>query len=94
MGRRVNRADLRQAALERAGYRCEWRGCALPGSLELAHLKGVQSGGSRYRDDLDNVAILCQHHHDWLDGRTTTNRRLDNEEALRGMLDRHWAGRR
>jgi hypothetical protein len=61
--------------------------------LEMAHLKGKQMGGSKYRNVPENVAMLCQHHHNWLDGRTTEQRRFDNEQALRAALGRQWAGR-
>lgn len=61
----------------------------MPGKLEMAHLKGVGMGGSRHRDELDNVAILCQYHHDWLDGRMLPNgRRYENEQVLRAALRR------
>jgi hypothetical protein len=60
----------------------------------MAHLLGLQAGGSKYRDVIENVAMLCQPHHDWLDGRTVAYRRFDNEMVLRGALDREWEGRR
>ena len=93
------RSDLRKAALIRAGWKCEWLypegdRCMMPGKLEMAHLKGSGSGGSKYRDVLDNVAILCTYHHDWLDGRLHGGRRFDNEEILRVVLGRPWPERR
>ena len=87
-------SELRSGAWERAGGRCEFPGCSQIRMLEMAHLKGKQMGGSRYRNVPENVAMLCQHHHDWLDGRTTGQRRFDNEQVLRAALGRHWAGRR
>lgn len=92
---KVNRGALRQLALERANFKCEFPGCGMSvqGELEMAHLKGSGMGGSKHRDHIDNVAILCRHHHDWLDGRTTSMRRFDDEQVLRGALDRTWTAR-
>ncbi len=90
-------SDLRDAALERAGGRCEFPACSTPRPrLEMAHLLGKQMGGSKYRNVLDNVAMLCgQVHHPWLDGGIITNaRRFENEQILRAVLDRQWNERR
>ena len=88
--------QLRALAEERARGRCEWPACDLDHRwpLELAHLKGKQMGGSRYRDNPDNVALLCKYHHDWLDGRLMGGRREVNEDAVRKMLGREWKDRR
>ncbi len=90
------RSELRDAAMERAGGRCEFPLCNYPRpKLELAHLKGSGMGGSKYRDDFANVAVLCQSHHGWLDCRDTPNmRRFENEAILRAVLDRPWNERR
>ncbi len=81
--------------MERAGGRCEFPRCTMPGALQMAHLVGSGMGGSKYRDTLENLAALCPHHHDWLDGRLLANgRRFENEQVLRAALDREWAGRR
>jgi len=91
----MTRSELRTAALERASNRCEWPDCALPGPLEMAHLAASGMGGSKYRDTISNVTILCKTHHDWLDGRLLPNsRRFENEDLLRAWLHREWAGRR
>ena len=95
----MTRGELRAAAMERAGGRCEFPNCHVPGTvgsvrLEMAHLLGSQAGGSKYRDVIENVAMLCVQHHDWLDGRTTQYRRFDNEMILRAALSRQWVGRR
>ena len=91
----MKRSDLRMLALERADGRCEFPTCALAGRLEMAHLRGSGAGGSKYRDVLENVAMLCVFHHDWLDCRSTPNmRRFENEILLREVLDRPWPGRR
>jgi len=92
----MSRSELRDAAIERAGGKCEFPLCDYPRpKLELAHLKGSGMGGSRYRDDLQNVAVLCKPHHDWLDCRSTPNmRRFENEAVLRAAIDRPWTDRR
>lgn len=91
-------AELREQALLRAGGRCEFPACSLPlgrnNPLEMAHLHGKQMGGSRYRDVIENVAMLCKHHHGWLDGALVSQRRLDNEIVLRVALSREWKERR
>lgn len=92
------RSELRAAAVERARGVCEFPGCVRT-DIEMAHIRGSGMGGSRYRDDIDNVAMLCgaasPGHHDWLDGRLLPNgRRYDNEEVLRAALDREWKERR
>jgi len=90
----TDRSDLRAEAMERAGGRCEWDGCTyLHAKLELAHLSASGMGGSKDRDHIDNVAIYCTQHHDWLDCRITPNmRRYENEQAARSMLNRYWVG--
>ena len=95
MSNRVNESALREESIERAGGRCEFPDCDLPRPrLEMAHLHGKQMGGSKYRNVLANTVILCSHHHDWLDGRTTVQRRLDNELVLREAIGRYWEDRR
>ncbi len=88
--------ELYDAVIERAGGRCEFPDCSYPRPrLEVAHLHGKQAGGSRFRDDLDNLAALCTAHHDWLDCQPTPNmRRFENEMILRACLDREWKERR
>lgn len=82
-------------AMERAGHRCEFPTCHQASGLEMAHLKGSGMGGSRHRDTIDNVAMLCREHHGWLDGTPAPNmRRFDNEQVLRTALARQWEARR
>ncbi len=89
------RSELRTEAMERAGHMCEFPACNWTRSLEMAHLKGSGAGGSKYRDNLDNVTMLCKPHHEWLDGAPIIRmKRFDNEMVLRVALDRHWEGRR
>ncbi len=85
--------------MERAGNVCEFPTCHIALGLELAHLRGSGAGGSKYRDVLENVAMLCGSrsafdHHGWLDGRTMRGRRFDNEAVLRAALERQWKDRR
>jgi hypothetical protein len=90
----MTRSVLRIEAVERAGGRCEFPGCDRPHD-EMAHLRGSGMGGSRYRDVIENVAMLCKSCHGWLDGDVTPNlRRFNNEMVLRAALDRVWVGRR
>ena len=90
-----SRSGLRVLAMERAGSRCEFPGCVATTRLQLAHLHGSGMGGSKYRDVSENVAVLCETCHDWLDCRITPNmRRLLNEEVLRAALGREWKDRR
>ena len=92
------RSVLRAEAMQRSGGRCEFPSCTLSDGLEMAHLLGTQAGGSKYRDVLENVAMLCGpsgfDHHGWLDGRTLSGRRFDNEAVLRAALGREWKDRR
>ena len=79
----------------RAGHRCEFPDCEMPLPLEMAHLKGSGMGGSKHRDVLNNVAMLCRHHHGWLDGALLANgRRFENEQLMRAYLVRPWTERR
>ena len=95
--------ELRAAAVERDGHRCRFSDedggdCSLPltavNPLEMAHLHGKQMGGSKYRNTLANVVMLCKYHHDWLDGRLIAGRRRENEAAVRKMTGIYWEGRR
>ena len=58
------RSELRAAALERAGHRCEWPSLWHEGRLETAHLVQSSQGGL---DLIGNVVILCESHHLVLD---------------------------
>jgi DNA-binding helix-hairpin-helix protein with protein kinase domain len=86
------RRVLWEQAMERAGFQCEFPDCN-QSVLQMAHLLGSQMGGSKYRDHIDNVAMLCVEHHDWLDGRLHHGRRGANEQVLRAALHRTWLER-
>ena len=43
-------------------------------------------GGSPSRNDPDNVALLCEYHHDLLDGRLVAGRRYETAELLKAYL--------
>jgi len=73
--------DLREFLSWRSLNICEWPGCLEPGE-ELAHVFGKGSGGRRSANRPENVAWLCRHHHDVLDGR----RRLRFEDAARLVM--------
>jgi len=84
----------RDAVMERAGGRCEIPWCVTPRpKLEEAHLTGKQMGGSKYRDELDNLAALCKMHHDILDGRVDIRREMFSMQYERTMLYRYAIGR-
>ena len=88
--------EIREAALERAAGRCEIKYCTVKRPrLEVAHLRGKGAGGSKFRDALDNLAVLCHVHHDLLDGRLMPNgRRFELEMVYRAALNREWIERR
>lgn len=58
-----NWAWLRRRALERDGYRCQWRADDSPhgGRPEVDHIRPVIDGGAE--SDIDNLQTLCKHHH-------------------------------
>src|SRR6056300_1170197 len=68
---KINKSELREKALKRAGYQCEWAGCDERQWLEMAHIKAIGMGGRdrNISNDPENVAILCKYHHDIFDGR-------------------------
>ena len=44
-----NLSEMREVALKRANYACEWAYCTDNKWLELAHIKGIGMGGSKKR---------------------------------------------
>ncbi len=85
-----NIQDIREAAMQRAGGRCEWPDCNDNKWLELAHIKAIGMGGSKKRKfDINNVCILCKYHHDIYDGRQRVGTSKAYEALLRGFLKRY-----
>jgi hypothetical protein len=58
LGRTIN-AHLRTALVFRDGC-CVVPGCAVGYTLEIDHVHPLEHGG---RTELDNLALLCRHHH-------------------------------
>lgn len=78
---------MRKIALERANNTCEWPDCYSKEWLELAHIKAIGMGGSPKRKyDIDNVCILCKHHHDVYDGRQRVGTSVAYRDLLKGYL--------
>lgn len=87
---KINKSALRDEALKRAGYQCEWHGCNERHWLEMAHIKAIGMGGKNRNisNELWNVAILCKRHHDIFDGRQQAGAHLEYQALLRGYLKR------
>jgi hypothetical protein len=87
-----NLSELREKALARAKYTCEWPGCNSKKWLEMAHLKAKGMGGANrdISDDPMNVCMLCKHHHDIFDGRQQVGSQREYTELLKGFLVLHW----
>jgi len=81
--------QLRELALDRANYCCEWPECTTNQWLELAHIIGIGMGGRNKKEkfDLDNVVILCKMHHDIYDGRTISMAKKEYRQLLKSYLD-------
>jgi predicted restriction endonuclease len=87
----IELADLREAAMVRDGWQCRWPGCYRVHSntldpLEMAHLEHRGMGGSRERNTLDNVIILCRYHHALFDGRTHDGLHRELAALLRTLI--------
>jgi hypothetical protein len=83
-----NLSELREKALKRANYICEWPNCNKKQWLEMAHLRAIGMGGRdrKISDDINNVCILCKEHHDIFDGRQQRNTKYEYTELLKGFL--------
>jgi len=81
--------QLRELALDRANYCCEWPECYSKEWLELAHIVGIGMGGRNKKEkyDPDNVVILCKFHHDIYDGRTISMAKKEYRTLLLSYLD-------
>jgi hypothetical protein len=74
---------LHSEVFNRAQGACEWPGCVDPGTM-LAHLTHRGMGGSKVANRPDNACLLCERHHDCLDGRTSLGTlRWELNEMLR-----------
>ena len=86
-------SKIRQQALKRAFYKCEWPECDDNQWLELAHIKDIGMGGrdALIKFELDNVCMLCKFHHDVYDGRNMKKREI--RKLLKSHLINKWAKR-
>lgn len=82
------RSELRQEALERAGYECEWPACTTWTGLQMAHYIPIGAGGTSdpYIDSLANVCILCQFHHNVQEGEAVPGRKRQVTDLLRSFI--------
>ena len=82
-------SKIREQALQRARYACEWEDCGSKQWLELAHILDIGMGGrsADKKYDLDNVCILCKYHHDIYDGRDPKGSKRAYRELLIGYLN-------
>ena len=82
-------SDLRAVVLER-DRGCVWPACESGERLQLAHLKHRGMGGSKTRNTEDNCVMLCELHHNCLDGRTGLGiLRLELSEMLKHVANIH-----
>ena len=65
------------------GHQCQWPASWHEGDLEMAHLQQLSQGGP---DHVENVVMLCKHHHDVLDNRVVNKRRDAMLELLMAYL--------
>ena len=54
---KINKSALREKALKRANYRCEWPECDTTQWLEMAHITGIGMGGMN-RDISNDEGML------------------------------------
>lgn len=87
---KINKSALREEALKRSGYQCEWHGCTDRTWLEMAHITAIGMGGKNRNisNEMWNVAILCKRHHDIFDGRQQAGSQKELQMLLRGYLKR------
>jgi predicted restriction endonuclease len=87
---KINKSELREKALQRAKYQCEWHNCSERTWLEMAHIKSIGMGGKNrdISNEMWNVAILCKRHHDIFDGRQQAGAHKEYQNLLRGYLKR------
>ena len=80
-------SDLRQLRGEVDGWKCRWGTCELKldpyrNPLEMAHLQGRGMGGRKSANEIDNVVMLCRHHHQILDGDLSADRKFETRRLL------------
>ena len=87
-----NLSGLREKALQRANYKCEWPDCNSKKWLEMAHLRAKGMGGRDrlISDDPMNVCMLCKEHHDIFDGRQRVGSHREYTNLLKGFLVLKW----
>ena len=87
-----NLSELREKALQRANYKCEWPDCNSKKWLEMAHLRAKGMGGRdrEISDDPMNVCMLCKEHHDIFDGRQRQGSKREYTNLLKGFLVLKW----
>lgn len=84
--RAVRRKLLREALVKVAKNRCEWAECNNIGT-DMAHITASGMGGAISKDRLDNVALLCHHHHMCFDYQMSAKQRqFALSELLRGYV--------
>ena len=88
---KINKSALREKALKRANYRCEWPECDTTQWLEMAHITGIGMGGMNrdISNDEGNVAIFCKFHHDIFDGKTISGAKREYTRFVRAYLGRY-----
>ena len=88
---KINKSALREKALKRANYRCEWPECNTTQWLEMAHITGIGMGGMNRNisNDEGNVAIFCKYHHDIFDGKTLSGQKREYTKFVRAYLGRY-----
>jgi hypothetical protein len=75
--------EVRLAALERDGYRCQICGRDVKEQLEVHHIRPLGMGGSEERDTLDNMITLCADcHRDIHNNRLTIVKGYDDLEVV------------
>ena len=65
--RAKRRSELRAVVFDFAHGMCEWAECG-ERATELAHITSIGAGGSKYRDESDNVFAACPAHSRISDG--------------------------
>ena len=56
---KINKSALREVALKRAGYQCEWANCFERKWLEMAHIDGIGMGGKNESWKIDCDGDHC-----------------------------------